>query len=216
MDGLFLNKIIGAALAACLTVFGLNLLSEGLYHNEAPEELAYAVEIDDVGGPAPVEEGPPDLGALLRDAVLSAGERVARKCVACHTFEAGAGNMTGPPLYDVMGREVAALDFGYSGAMQEYAEGGTQWLFQNMYDYLENPRGYVPGTAMSFAGLRKREDRINVIAYMHSLSENPIPLPEPIAVPAPEDAGDATGDLLEEAIETIEEAADEAVDIEQG
>ncbi len=185
MGELFWNKVAGAVLAILLVVMGLRTLSEELFHNEGPETPAYPIDLSALetsAEPEEEEEGPPDFGVLLAGADPSAGERVARRCVSCHSFDAGGANGTGPALYGVMGRDVAELDgFNYSSAMQEYAEGGTEWMYQNMYDYLENPRGYVPGTAMSFAGLRQEEDRINIIAYMRAQDDNPPPLPEPLS-----------------------------------
>ncbi|PWE18784.1 cytochrome c family protein [Marinicauda salina] len=227
MGDLFFNKVAGAVLAILLVILALRTLSEGLFHAEAPEEPAYPIDLAALeGGEAEEEEeeGPLDLGALLASADVSAGERVARRCAACHTFEEGGANGTGPNLWDVVGRAVAGMDgFNYSNAMQEYAEGGTEWMFRNLYDYLENPRGYVPGTAMSFAGLRQQEDRINMIAYLHSLSNDPEPLPEPLPEEEPAEAAEAegeaesetadAGEAMEDATEAAEAAAaeDEAV-----
>ncbi len=187
MDSLFFNKIAAAILAIGLAVLGLMTLSDSLFHTEQPEEYGYPVNLailDNGHGDGGAQvEGPVDFGLLLAGADLSAGERVARRCVSCHTFEDGGGDGTGPRLWDVMGRAVGAVvSFNYSRAMKEYAQdGAVSWNFENMYDYLENPRRYVPGTAMSFAGLRKQEDRINLIAYMRSLSDAPIDLPAPLA-----------------------------------
>lgn len=200
MGDLFWNKVFGVLLALFLVVMGLRTLVDVIYHADAPETLAYPIDLSAIGAvSAPAEEeveGPVDFGLLLASADISAGERVSRRCAACHTFDEGGADGTGPHMWDVMGREVAAVDgFNYSGAMRDYAEGGVQWLYQNMYDYLESPRNYVPGTAMSFAGLRNQEDRINIIAYMRSLSNNPIALPDPLA-----------------AADSVEEAAPEVVE----
>lgn len=199
MGELFWNKVAGAVLAILLVVMGLRTLSGELFPNEAPETPAYPIDLSALEASSepeePVDEGPADLGLLLASADVSAGERVARRCVSCHSFEEGGANGTGPALYGVMGRDVAELDgFSYSSAMEEYAEGGTEWMYQNMYDYLENPRGYVPGTAMSFAGLRQQEDRINVIAYMRAQDDNPPPLPEPLNQGEETGSADAEGD----------------------
>lgn len=207
MGDLFWNKVAGAVLAVGLLILGLQTLGHELMASESAERetIAYPVNWELVGGASMASDepeepaGPPDFGTLLASADISAGERVARRCTSCHSFEEGGRNGTGPALYGVMGRDVGAVDgFRYSNAMLEYAEGGTEWMYQNMYDYLENPGGYVSGTAMSFAGLRDQEDRINIIAYMRSLDSDPLPLPEPAAAEAPaeaetpaEDAGEA-------------------------
>lgn len=203
MGSLFFNKVAGALLAIFLVVLGLSTLAETLFHTEGPETPAYPVDLAALQPAAAEEEedtGPPDFGVLLAGADISAGERVARRCASCHTFEEGGADGTGPHLWGVIGRDVAAVDgFNYSQAMREYAQGGTEWMFQNVYDYLESPRNYVPGTAMSFAGLRDQTDRVNLIAYMRSLSNNPEPLPEPLESDEPEEAAETMDDTMGDA-----------------
>ena len=211
MGDLFWNKVIGSLLAIVLAILGLQTLSHELVRSETPEIVAYPVDMSALAAAnAPAEEedmGPPDFGMLLASADISAGERVARRCTSCHVFDEGGANGTGPALWDVMGRDVAAVGgFNYSAAMVEYAQGGTEWGYQNMYDYLESPRGYVSGTAMSFAGLRDQTDRINIIAYMRAQADTPFPLPEPAAgeASAPEAA------MNPEPVSETDAAVDEA------
>ncbi|MGX6646681.1 c-type cytochrome [Maricaulaceae bacterium MS644] len=211
MGSLFFNKVAGALLAIFLVVLGLSTLAESLFHTEGPETPAYPVDLAALQPAAPEEEetGPPDFGVLLAGADISAGERVARRCASCHTFEEGGADGTGPHLWGVIGREVAEVDgFNYSQAMREYAQGGTEWMYQNMNDYLASPRNYVPGTAMSFAGLRDQADRINIIAYMRSLSNDPEPLPEPLESGAPAGGADDQAEASEPA-ETMDETMGE-------
>lgn len=193
MGDLFWNKVAGAVLAVGLLILGLQTLGHGLLESGSAEveTLAYPIDLAALeAGSADAEPeapaGPPDFGALLASADVSAGERVARRCTSCHSFEAGGRNGTGPALYGVIGRDVGAADgFRYSGAMMEYAAGRTEWGYENTYAFLENPAGYISGTAMSFAGLRNQEDRINLIAYMRSQSDDPLPLPAPRAAEEP-------------------------------
>ncbi len=200
MGELFWNKVAAAILSILLVIMGLGTLAEGIFHVDGPEEFAYPIDLaalENAGGGAAEEEaepeGPTDFGLLLANADISAGERVARRCTACHVFEEGGANGTGPALYGVIGRDVASVDgFRYSAAMQDYAEGGTEWMYQNTYDYLENPRGYISGTAMSFAGLRDQEDRINIIAYMRSQGSSDVPLPDPLPEQGDAADGEAT------------------------
>lgn len=183
MGDLFWNKIAAVVLATLLVVMGLREVSSIVFSTEAPDEIAYPVDMSAllVAGADDEEIGPVDFGTLLATASADAGERVARRCVACHTFDQDGGHGTGPALYGVLGRDVAAVaGFSFSSAMRDYAEGGTEWLYQNMYEYLENPRRYVPGTSMAFAGLRSQDDRIDLLAYMRQQDDNPPPLPEPL------------------------------------
>ena len=224
MGNLFWNKVFGAIIAVGLIIMGLQTLADVIYDVNAPEEPAYPIDMAALGtGSAAVEEeeGPVDFGLLLASADVSAGARVARRCAACHTFEEGGADGTGPHMWDVMGRTVAAVaGFGYSNAMVEYGSDGKAWGFQNMYDYLENPRSYVSGTAMSFAGLRNQDDRINIIAYMRSLSNAPIELPAPLPVVEATDAieamvdgvstDEATEGMSEEGQALLESAMDAA------
>lgn len=116
-----------------------------------------------------------DLPTLLASADSSAGERVARKCQACHTFNQGERNGVGPNLWDVVGNQRAGKqDFNYSTAMREF---GGEWSFDSLFDYLENPKKYLRGTNMAFAGLKKPEDRANLLAYLRTKSDNPANLP---------------------------------------
>jgi len=241
MGDLFWNKVAGAVLAILLVVMGLREIGAIAFDVEGPETLGFPVDPALLEGPATAEEeesGPVDFGALLATASVEAGERVARRCVACHTFDQGGANGTGPNMWGVLGRAVASVPgFNYSSAMRDYGADGTQWLYQNMYDYLESPRRYVPGTSMAFAGLRSQEDRINLLAYMRSMSSNPPALPEPLpeepaaaseegdvsqvadtATPdAPEtdmQAGDDMGELAEPGeVQPDEELAEELEDI---
>jgi cytochrome c len=197
MGDLFWNKVAGAVLAILLVVMGLREIGDIAFHAPSPETLGFPVDPALLEGPASAEQeeaGPVDFGTLLATASVEAGERVARRCVACHTFEQGGANGTGPNLWGVLGRAVASVPgFNYSSAMRDYGADGTQWLYQNMYDYLEAPRRYVEGTSMAFAGLRNQEERINLLAYMNSMASDPLPLPEPLpAEPAIEAEGEAT------------------------
>ncbi|TGY88442.1 cytochrome c family protein [Marinicauda algicola] len=192
MGDLFWNKVAGALLAIVLVVLGLRTFGEALFPHEEldPEELAYPIDLAALEGTtAPAEEeeeGPVDYGALLAAADVSAGERVANRCTSCHTFEQGGRNGTGPNLWNTVMNPVAAAEgFNYSAAMEEFAQGGTVWSYEHLDGFLANPRGYVPGTAMSFAGLRNEDDRMNLIAWMRTLSPDPAPLPEPLPEEAP-------------------------------
>ncbi len=134
---------------------------EGGHGDEGP---AYVIASED-SGEVVVEEGPSFM-EVYATADAAAGERVFRKCAACHAVEDGA-NGTGPHLYGVVDRAVGAVDgYAYSGALTAVA---TQWDAETLSHFLENPKGYAPGTAMSFSGLSKVQDRADVIAYLNSI-----------------------------------------------
>jgi cytochrome c len=223
MGDLFWNKVAGAVLAILLIVMGLREIGDIAFDVRGPETLGFPVDpalLEGPAGAAEEESGPVDFGALLATASVDAGERVARRCVACHTFDQGGANGTGPNMWGVLGRAVASVSgFNYSSAMREYGADGTQWLYQNMYDYLEAPRRYVPGTSMAFAGLRSQEDRINLIAYMHAMGSSglafPEPLPEEPAIAEEGETSQVAATETPDAPETATEAGDDMGELAQ-
>lgn len=188
MGDLFWNKVAGSVLAALLVVFGVHLLGHGLYHAHELDHDAYPIALPDSEGGAAggEEEAPLDLGTLMASADAGAGERVARQCASCHTFEQGGDTMTGPNLWNVVGRARGGVaGFGYSDAM---ASAGGSWSYEHLFDFLENPRGVIDGTSMSFGGIRREDQRANLLAYLSTLSDSPAPFPAPggaAAEPAP-------------------------------
>lgn len=226
MGELGLNKILGALLATALGLFGLKTLSDVVFahggeghgeeHAEATslseqmcEKFAYCVEIAGGGGAAAEEEEVFDLGALLAAADVSRGERTFKgQCTTCHTIDDGGANGTGPNLHGVVGAaKHQHPGFNYSAAMTEV--GGT-WTYEDLNHWLENPGSFVRGTSMSFAGLRKDPDRINVIAYLASQSPNAPPFPEPLAAAGTDEAAEAPAEGTEEAAAPAEEGAVDA------
>ena len=201
MNSFEANKIFGALLGTIFVLFGGSLLAEGLFHSEAPEKPGYeivAAEPDDAGGAAPAED--PPVAALLQNASVETGQGEFKKCQACHSGEKGGANKVGPHLWDVVDRPVASVsDFSYSGGMKDFSEGGAKpWDYDHLYHFLKNPKGYVSGTAMGFAGIKDPQGRADIIAYLRSLSDSPKPLPEApaegekTAEAAPSDTNPAT------------------------
>ncbi|EKE44466.1 cytochrome c552 [Oceaniovalibus guishaninsula JLT2003] len=167
-DTMTLTKIVGSFCGALLIFLLGSWVAEGIYYSgdgHGEEMQAYVIDTgEDEASDEPVEEGP-DFEVLLASADPSAGERVFGKCKACHKLEAGA-NAVGPYLHGVVGRPVdAAEGFNYSGALEKVVD---VWTPDHLNHFLENPRGYAPGTAMSFNGLPDAEDRANLIAYLET------------------------------------------------
>ncbi|MEF2551912.1 cytochrome c family protein [Aurantimonas sp. A2-1-M11] len=213
MNSFEANKIIGAVLGTIFVLFGGSLLAEALFHAEAPEVPGYeivAAEPGEGGEAAPAAAEAPPIAALLQTADVEAGASQFRKCTACHSIEQGGANKVGPALWDVVMRPVASVpDFGYSAAMQDFSEGGeVAWDYEHLNGFLENPKGYVPGTIMAFAGLRDPEDRANLIAYLREQADSPAPLPEAPAEGAAE--AEAPADAPADAAAPAEGAAAEA------
>lgn len=177
------NKIFAAILTAGIVASAAHVLSGIIYQPHELEQNAYPIEVADAGDAATaeaVEETP--IAVLLASADPEAGKAVAKKCAACHDFEKGGPNKVGPNLWGVVGREIASHEgFSYSSAMTEH--GGT-WDYEALNAFLDSPKGYMPGTKMSFAGLGKEKDRGNLIAWLRELSDDPVALPEPEAQPA--------------------------------
>ena len=181
MDSFELNKIAGAVLFALLVIIGVQNLAAIIYTTDAADANAYIVEgvetasLDASLSDTDALESGPSLAMLLAIADASIGEKVAKKCVACHTFDSDGANKVGPNVWNILGSSIAAKDgFTYSSAM---AELGGEWDYERLDEFLESPRKFVPGTKMSFAGLRKPKDRADLIEYLRLLSDSPLPLP---------------------------------------
>ena len=204
------NKIFGAATAALLVYLLANYFSGELYAVEKPRELAYALEIE---SDEPAEEGGDmadeggmgggvQLASLLQEASADDGAKIFRKCSACHKVEEGV-NAVGPSLWNVVGRPVQSIeDYGYSGALAE--TGAEVWSFENLYNFIENPKEWAPGTSMGYAGLEDPEDRADVLVYLNQAGDDPQPLPEPEAAPEPEPAAEEMAEAEPAAEETAE------------
>ena len=165
-----LNKLIGAICASLLAYLGLNFFGEFIYepHHSDEEHLAFAIEIEESDDAGEKEEV--DFVALLVAADLGKGEKVFKKCQACHSVEEGV-HKTGPSLWGVVGHEVASIASfsSYSGKLPT----GETWTADNLNAFLEAPKKWAPGTSMGFAGLKKIEDRAALIAYLNQTDGTP-------------------------------------------
>ena len=184
MNSFELNKVLGAILATCLILLALNIGEGALFAPDKVTKPGYNIAVKEAGGekagaPAAAEE---PMEAMLASASVEKGQATAKQCGACHTFEKGGPNRVGPNLYGVVGRAKASeAGFNYSAAMK--AKGGN-WSFSELYAFLANPRGYVAGTNMTFAGLSRGQQRADVIDYLNTLSDSPQPMPKAAAAPA--------------------------------
>jgi cytochrome c len=196
MDSWEWNKIAGAVLGTLIFVMVVKIVGEAIYDVEPPAKPGYVVEgVEETpaAGPAaaPVEEPVPDWGTVLASADVAKGAEVHKRCEQCHDISKGGPNKIGPELWGVVGRPRASHPgFSYSSAMK--AKGGN-WTFDELFRFLKSPGSYIPGTKMSFAGLRSSQDRIDLIAYLRTQSDSPVPIPPPSAAKPAEAAAPADG-----------------------
>lgn len=182
MDSFQLNKYAMAFLAVIFGVFSVSLISESLFHSKKPEQAGYLIEVADNSGSSTDAGGEPakayaDVGPLLAGADMAAGEKVFKKCAACHTFDKGGKNKVGPNLYNIVDADIGKVDgFGYSKALLAYGE-GKKWTYEELNGFLFKPKKYIKGTAMGFAGLKKDADRANLIGWLRTHADTPAPLP---------------------------------------
>lgn len=209
IDSYTLNTVAGWVLGSALLAFGLNTLAEAVYHAEAPEQPGMVVEIAEETPAAKGEGGEPvQIATLLADADPEAGQSAARACQACHTLGKGEAPAVGPNLWGVVGRPVASTQYAYSDALK--AKSGETWTYEALNDFIHNPRGYVPGTKMAYGGMKRDEQRADLLAYLRTLSDDPEPLPEPAAESAPaSEPGAETAEAQQSEGEPAEEPAAE-------
>jgi cytochrome c len=193
-DSFELNKVAGAVLGTALFVMAVSIVSEAIYHAEEPEEPGYVIAVAETAGGAAPGGGASEvlpIAVRLQTADVAAGENSAKKCQACHSFGKGEPAKVGPNLFGIVMNHAAHMEgFKYSAAMMEKNAEGMQWTFEELDRFLENPKAEVPGTAMAFAGLKKPDERANVVAYLRTLADSPVPMPE---APAAEAAAPAEG-----------------------
>ena len=175
MDGFEINKIIAAILATVLIVFSINKFTDILFRADKPQQSAYKIEMVETTVASASKQTAVGITELLAMGSVEHGEKVFKRCSACHMIAAGGKNMIGPNLWSILGKKTGvAPGYKYSKALAAY---GKDWTFAEMNGFLIKPSAHIKGTKMAFAGLKKEKDRASVILFMNSKSDSPLPTP---------------------------------------
>ena len=174
-----MNKIIASIMLAVILVLGINKITDIIFYVEKPEKSAY--QVASVSTTTTTEttsasssSGSGEIMALLASASVADGEKVFKKCAACHSIAKGGDNKIGPALWGVLGRQAGSVsDYKYSKAMAAH---GKTWSFEEINSFLIKPKDWIKGTKMSFVGLKSKNDRVAVILYMNEKTDRPLPL----------------------------------------
>ena len=177
MDSLKFNKIAAALLSSILLIMMFGKISNFLVNPNTDVSNAYPIEVPETNTAVAKEEKEvviEPITALLATANLESGLKIAKKCVACHGFDAGGPNKVGPNLYDIVNKDQGKADYAYSKVL---AALNGKWTYEELNKFLYKPKLYSKGTKMNYAGLSKTKDRANLIAWLRTKSDNPAPLP---------------------------------------
>ena len=174
-----MNKIVASIILAVILILGINKITDIIFYVDKPEKSAYQIAsvsnsttTETISASSSSESG--EIMALLASASIADGEKVFKKCAACHSIAKGGGNKIGPALWGILGRQAGLVsDYKYSKAMTSH---GKAWSFEEMDGFLTKPKDWVKGTKMSFMGLKKETERAAVILYMNNNTDNPLPL----------------------------------------
>ena len=175
-----MNKIIVSIILTLVLILGINKITDTLYYVEKPEKSAYQVDgTTEVSSISSTESNtgtvePGNIMAVFASTSATEGAKIFKKCAACHSIAQGGGNKIGPALWGVLGRKAGSVsDYKYSKARAAHEKA---WTFDEMNGFLIKPKDWIKGTKMSFAGLKKENERAAVILYMNENSENPLPI----------------------------------------
>jgi cytochrome c len=179
MNSFELNKVLGALLGTCLVLVAMHIASGTIFTPQVPAKPGYEIAVKEEqpqAGAAPAAPAEMPIADALASASVRRGAEIAIQCQSCHNLQEGQGPKVGPDLYGVVGRKIASVEgFNYSSALK--AKSGT-WDFDTLNAWLTKPSAFAPGTAMTFAGLASEKQRADLIAFLDSLSANPVPLPK--------------------------------------
>ena len=178
MDSFELNKIIGAILGTCILVLVTSFAASAMFAPKMPEKPGFEIAVKEAahGGPAEAAAPSEPIEKLLQTASVEKGAAAAKKCAACHTFDKGGPNRVGPNLFGTINEKKGEGKGGFNFSAAMKAKGG-EWTFDDLNKFIANPKAFVPGTAMGFAGIQKDSERADVIAYLATLADKPVPLP---------------------------------------
>ena len=182
MSGFEINKIIASILVAIIIFVIIGFVGNFIVKINYNESLvkAYKIDLPEASADSTMRKATTDemvesVSSLLASASLERGEKISNKCGACHNYKKGSKSKIGPNLWDLINRPKASVSgFAYSKSLSEY---GGKWTFEELNEFLYNPKEYISGTKMNFAGLNNVKDRANLILWLKQQSDNPIPLP---------------------------------------
>ena len=177
MDSFEINKILGAILGSCIVLLVTSFTAGAIFAPVMPEKPGFEIAVKEAAHGAKETAAAPSepIEKLLQTASVEKGAASAKKCVACHTFDKGGPNRVGPNLFGILNDHVGqGRGFNFSAAMK--AKGGS-WTYDDLNKFIANPKGFVPGTAMGFAGIPRDSERADLIAYLRTLADSPVPLP---------------------------------------
>jgi len=177
MNAFEINKIIAAIILAVLLFFGVGKLADFIFYVEKPKEPAYKVEtsVVKVASTQTTSSENINVEKLLSLGTVEHGEKVFKKCIACHTISKGGKNKIGPAIFGILGKKSGSVsNYKYSKALLAH---GKTWGFEEINAFLTKPQAYIKGTKMAFGGISNEKDRASVILFMNSKSDNPLPTP---------------------------------------
>jgi len=173
-----INKIAGAILTGGVVAMLSGFVAGKLYHPKTLDEPAYRVALPDEGGTKPEKPKEESILPLLASADVEAGKSATRACAACHSFDEGGPNKVGPNLWGIVDSEPASVaGYTFSPALEKLKTEGKKWTYADLDHFLKDPKDYAPGTKMTYNGMKRLQQRADVIAYLRTLSSNPAPLP---------------------------------------